>query len=227
MNSANEKSKKLVFYEQGNKLDNPNDLTIDGVLITEAKTGYDGPSEADYITRTGFYVRKYMDEKTESDGGSAVSFIRYRYGEVLLNAAEAAYELGGAENESFALDCINQLRERAGFTKLLESLTIDDIRAERQVELAFEGHRFYDLRRWRIAEDIWNGNNQSKTAMLYGLWPYKVYRPGHETHNKWIFIRRLPAKFPTPRKFNRVNYYSAFNADVLTKNSKLVKNPGH
>ena len=63
--------------------------------------------------------------------------------------------------------------------------------------------------------------------MLYGLWPYKVYRPGHETHNKWIFIRRLPAKFPTPRKFNRVNYYSAFNADVLTKNSKLVKNPGH
>ena len=47
------------------------------------------------------------------------------------------------------------------------------------------------------------------------------------THNKWIFIRRLPAKFPTPRKFNRVNYYSAFNADVLTKNSKLVKNPGH
>ena len=58
-----------------------------------------------------------MDEKTESDGGSAVSFIRYRYGEVLLNAAEAAYELGGAENESFALDCINQLRERAGFTK--------------------------------------------------------------------------------------------------------------
>ena len=223
----NEKSKKLVFYEQGNKLDNPNDLTIDGVLITEAKTGYDGPSEADYITRTGFYVRKYMDEKTESDGGSAVSFIRYRYGEVLLNAAEAAYELGGAENESFALDCINQLRERAGFTKLLESLTIDDIRAERQVELAFEGHRFYDLRRWRIAEDIWNGNNQSKTAMLYGLWPYKVYRPGHETHNKWIFIRRLPAKFPTPRKFNRVSYYSAFNADVLTKNSKLVKNPGH
>ena len=73
-------------------MDNPNDLTIDGVLITEAKTGYDGPSEADYITRTGFYVRKYMDEKTESDGGSAVSFIRYRYGEVLLNAAEAAYE---------------------------------------------------------------------------------------------------------------------------------------
>lgn len=220
----NNNTGKFLFYEQGLKLTNPNEIVLDGVAYSI--TGYDGPSDADYITRSGFYIRKYMDE-TATSSGSGVAFIRYRYGEILLNAAEAAVELGGSENEKLALGYINQLRERAGFTKNLESITLDRIRNERRVELAFEGHRYYDLRRWRIAEELFDGNTQSKTAMLYGLWPYQVYRPGHATHGQWIFMRRLPAKFRTPRKFVRANYYSAFTSEELTRNPKLVKNPGH
>ena len=222
----NSKTSKYDYYEQGSNLSASNELVIDGEVITTAKTGYDGPSEADYITRTGFYVRKYLDE-ANSDLGSAIQFVRFRYGEVLLNAAEAAFELGGAANQQLALNYINQLRKRAGFTEDLKSLTIERIRNERRIELAFEGHRFYDLKRWRVAEEILNGDSQSKTAVLYGLWPYRVYRPGHETHNKWIFVRRKPAKFSIPRKFARMNYYSAFGDDELERNPTLVKNPGH
>lgn len=223
----NESTGKFTFYEQGNRLDNPNELIINNVLIAAERTGYDGPSEADYVTRTGFYVKKYMDENVGPDGESGLAYMRFRYGEVLLNAAEAAFELGGAENEELALGYVNQLRDRAGFAEKLKSLTLDRIRNERRVELAFEGHRYYDLRRWRIAEEVWDGNNQTKSAMLYGLWPYKVYRPGHSTHNKWIFVRRLPAKFQTPRKFVRANYYASFPDNALTSNPKLIKNPGH
>ena len=72
----------------------------------------------------------------------------FRYAEILLNYAEAAFELG---KPTEALDAINQIRDRAGIA-LLTSIDREKIRQERKVELAFEGNRYWDLRRWRTAE---------------------------------------------------------------------------
>ena len=79
-----------------------------------------------------------------------------RYAEVLLNRAEAEYELGtsNAANIGDAFTVINEIRSRAGAIPLASaaSMTIDTIRKERRKELAFENKTWWDLRRWRTAD---------------------------------------------------------------------------
>lgn len=188
-------------------------------------TGSDGPHfTSNDVTNTGFLLRKYVDTKpgSELDGGSDLAFVRFRYAEVLLNAAEAAYELG---QKDVALDYLNEIRVRAGIKKLEAITSIDQIRHERMVELAFEDHRFYDVKRWRIGDRIFDGNANTSTALICGLWPYKVYRPGHADDGKWIFRRVRANKRNYPVKFINGNYYSSFNNEDLSRNKLLVKNP--
>ncbi len=80
-----------------------------------------------------------------------------RYADVILMAAEAANELGGAANETLATDLLNMIRNRAGlanvtFTNKAQLRTA--IQNERRLELALEGERFYDLVRWGLAETV-------------------------------------------------------------------------
>lgn len=115
-------------------------------------------------------------------------FIRYRFGEVLLNAAEAAFEL---DQKDLAAQYLTRLRERAGFTEALTEadITFDRIVHERKVELAYEGHELWDMKRWRLAHLVWNGQNMNETpgdpaaadavnTQCLGLWPLKVHAPG-------------------------------------------------
>ena len=104
---------------------------------------------------TGFGVLKYLDEGHDNlNSGtiynSRIDWIVFRYAEILLNKAEALLETG---NAAAALQLVNQVRERAGIVALGE-LTRNTLRHERKVELAFEGHRYWDLRRWRIAKEV-------------------------------------------------------------------------
>lgn len=116
-------------------------------------------------TTTGYYIRKMIDEDAPMDGVSDQTWYEVRYAEVLLNHAEALNELGrGAE----ALVSLNKVRERAKLPKI----TVTDkealreiIREERKVELAFEGHRLWDLRRWRIAVDVLDGKRMHGTKI--------------------------------------------------------------
>lgn len=102
--------------------------------------------------------------------GTTASHVWYifRYSEVLLNYAEAMHNAFGDARKGYitngsdmnALEAINTVRLRAGKNignmQLATSLSNDIIRKERQVELAFEGHRFWDVRRWKIAETTEN-----------------------------------------------------------------------
>lgn len=226
----NGNTNKFDFYTQGTFAAG-NELMVDNKEVLDESgnpvrmTGADGPTNDKEATRTGFYVRKWMEPGTTAPNlQSTVPFIRFRYGEALLNAAEASFELN---IPGTAVAYLNRLRNRAGFTKELTSTSIEQIRRERRVELAYEGQRYYDLRRWRVGHELFNGQASTPSAMIYGLWPYKVYRPGHETHNQWIFVRLIPSEFKNPRNFTRANYYSAFPADALNMNYKLIKNPEH
>lgn len=200
-------------------------VNIDDIKDNNAITGMDGPHVSSEVTNTGFLLRKYVDPKSgsEQQGQSDVAFIRFRYAEVLLNAAEAAYEMG--DPEGLALGYLNEVRERAGIAPLNTISSVDVIRQERRVELAFEDHRFNDVRRWRIGDRIFDGNENTSSALILGLWPYKVSRPGDPSDGKWIFRRVRANKRQNPVKFINANYYSSFSPEALAKNPLLVKNP--
>ncbi|MCH5597137.1 RagB/SusD family nutrient uptake outer membrane protein [Niabella ginsengisoli] len=203
--------------------------------------GKDGPIDAlEFGTQTGFFVRKYMDNNigsgrigTQSD----VWWIRYRYAEVLLNAAEAAFELG---QSGIAAGYMNQVRERAGLTIPLTSgqITFDRIVHERKVELAFEDHILWDKKRWRIAHLSWNGENMNASTvaqnigsatkaqtMVFGLWPYKYHNPGNANHNKYVFRIVKPSRVSQAHRFRLGNYYSLINNDIRSNNPKIVRQP--
>ena len=118
--------------------------------------GFSGSS----ATRTGYMLRKFLDETTEAAHfAGAYDFKEFRYGEVLLILAEALYERDGLISDGDLARTIGALRTRAGMPALTNGFVttngldmLTEIRRERTVELAFEGYRRDDLRRWKTAE---------------------------------------------------------------------------
>ncbi|WP_195333392.1 RagB/SusD family nutrient uptake outer membrane protein [Bacteroides salyersiae] len=114
-------------------------------------------------TSTGYYCRKMLNPLTVNFSKTSTTWIELRYAEVLLNLAESAYEVG---DELTMYDCLGQLRERAGIPEgdfyyglkvPTDMSKIELIMNERMIELAFEGKRFYDLRRRNMfSEDLGN-----------------------------------------------------------------------
>ncbi|MFB6342747.1 RagB/SusD family nutrient uptake outer membrane protein [Saccharicrinis sp. FJH62] len=211
---------------------------LPGKSSAEQVVGFDGPIDGlEFTAQTGFYVRKYMD-KTIGSGQRGVKsdvwWVRYRLGEVYLNAAEAAFELGDPDK---AAQYLNRLRQRAGFTIPLtvSDVTFDRIVHERKVELAFEGHTLWDMKRWRLAHKVWNGEAVSLTdnpgkadevsTRVYGLWPYRYYNPGDLNDGKYIYRQVLPGQVTGRDRFRLGNYYSLINDDIISSNPKLVRNP--
>lgn len=201
--------------------------------------GFDGPiDQLEHCAQTGFYIRKYNDPAAgagQIGSGSEVWWVRYRYAEVLLDGAEAAYELG---QNAVAADYMNQVRARAGLTIPLKAsdITFDRIVHERRVEFAFEGQELWDMKRWRLADKVWNGQSISASqilqnigqatknkSMMYGIWPYKLYDPGKPDNGKWIYKVVKPSEVTAAHQFRLGNYYSSISA--VANNPKLVQNP--
>ena len=218
--------------------------TLPGKTIPQQVVGFDGPIDGfEFTAQTGFYIRKYQDPVVGSGQrgvNSEVWFVRYRYADVLLMAAEASFELGQAAQ---AATYMNQVRARAGLTKPLDAaqITFDRIAHERRVELAFEGLEFFDLKRWRIAQDIFDGNPISTVSELtanigsptkrrtqvWSLWPYKVYNPGSPNDGKWFYKELKLQRVTGSDRFNLGNYYSRIDDQIISNNPKLVRNPNH
>lgn len=113
-------------------------------------------------TSTGYYLRKNYDATSEIGMKSGLNLILIRYADVLLMYAEAMNELGKMD-EAVWNKTIRPLRERAGFTDAPSLIYPTEgnmqtiIRRERRVELAMEGLRIFDIRRWKTAENVLNG----------------------------------------------------------------------
>ncbi|MGL5564033.1 MAG: RagB/SusD family nutrient uptake outer membrane protein [Tannerellaceae bacterium] len=199
-------------------------FTESGMPIT-AKNGPVVSGDAEYINKTGFYMMKFMDETTGSatrGKGSEVWFPRFRMGEIYLIAAEAAMELGDQGN---ALKYINAVRERAGISLLTQTVTIDDIVQERRVELAFENHRYWDLKRLRLADQVWDNNDNNENAVHYVLYPYVIDDASDANNGKWVFDKEKAYMSKYPRFFQLRNYYNFLDQSWLNNNPKLTKNP--
>jgi hypothetical protein len=126
--------------------------------------GKDGLQSAPTATKTGYYLKKFVDPSVDLDKGTTVRkpWIIFRFAEAYLNYAEALNESAGPVQQVY--DAVYELRKRnyiitsrarypAGLT---QSQMRERLKKERRVELAFEEHRFWDLRRWNDAEEVLN-----------------------------------------------------------------------
>ncbi len=130
-------------------------------------TGDDISISAENVTPTGWYFKKYVSEDDyDNPWNCGVNLVYLRYAEVLLTYAEASIELGQIDES--VLDALNELRGRADVG--MPSVTTTDqaelrqvVRRERMVELAMEGHRLFDIRRWGIGEQAIAGTVKGMT----------------------------------------------------------------
>lgn len=164
-------------------------------------------------TVTGYYLRKLVDESYDvNTSGSSQPFTFLRYGEVLLNLAEACYF---TNDEQGANKALRQIRSRVGLPTSDKSGSSlwDAIRYERKIELAYEGQRYWDLRRWKDST-----KDYPEGLCNYQQHGFKIEKNGAEFTYKHVSVddkdRTYPEKmyrFPMPESElnsnNLVNQY--------------------
>ena len=183
-----------------------------------------------YIPGTNYRIRKYF---TVGDWFPQQSFLNYnviRYAEVLLNYAEATYELNSSISDDDLNKTINELRNRAtannpSLLPLLTNVTVptgstmlNEIRRERRVELAFEGFRYWDLLRWKTAETV-------LPQAVLGRKYFAAEDPASAKPPIQIngFVRLEPA---STRVFNPSKHYLwPLPTNELALNKNLTQNP--
>ncbi|WP_394902556.1 RagB/SusD family nutrient uptake outer membrane protein [Bacteroides xylanisolvens] len=143
----------------------------------DAENGFaayrDNMNPGEKQTVTGYFIRKYLQENNADfdDKGSDQFWIEMRYAEVLLNLAEALAEQDYSKNQDDALEALNEVRERVNLPKRTTEEAPDKdsfmklLRKERICELAFEGFRYWDLRRWRLAGEVIDGKQAHGTKI--------------------------------------------------------------
>ena len=168
-------------------------------------------------TKTGYYVYKFINDQSpiRNANQTATQPWKYiRYGEILLNYAEARNEAAGPDATVYS--AINQLRKRAGMPDLPTGLTQaamrERIRNERRVELAFEEHRFFDVRRWKIA-------NMTENVPAYGV------RPEKKTDGSIEYVKIVAL---AGRKFQDKNYWQPIpQSEIQASGGALKQNAGY
>lgn len=192
-----------------------NGLKFSGTPIETFVGGKDGLNKTPTATRTGYYMRKFIDQNLDlsKDQKRRRPWILFRYAEILLNYAEAMNEYLEAPDQS-VYDAVNQIRKRAKIPQLNIRMELskeemrERIRNERRVELAFEEHRFWDVRRW-------NEGNTYFNRPIHGM---RITVNGEEIeYEQFVVEERM---FET-----KMNYYPIPQSE-LQKNGGLVQNPG-
>ena len=185
-------------------------------VIDVLKGQRDNPQGNANATPTGYYIRKYIPEvilNNNHTGNNYRNWIIIRYAEILLNYAEALNEVGGSRSD--VLNAIQPLRDRVGMTAKLtdrsDLQTVSErrnfIRKERTVELAFEDHRAWDVRRWNVAE-------KALSRPIYGMEISKE-------NGKFVYTRKVAQN----RVFTEKMYlYPIPEGEVWKTNIK--NNPG-
>jgi starch-binding outer membrane protein, SusD/RagB family len=164
---------------------------------------------------TGYYLRKFIDPTINHQyERQQLPWRRFRYAEILLNYAEACLELG---EEDEARTYINKIRARAGMPATLATGTQlrDQYRNERRVELAYEEHRYYDVRRWMIAPTVYEdaqGVIVTGDMAADGTISNRTYAPD-------------PAVQQRDWNPNNSFYFLPIKLDEMNKNELLVQNP--
>ena len=174
-------------------------------------------------SKTGYYLKKFLTDNLNLVQGATVQnqWVVYRYGEVLLNYAEAMNEVSGPEAipAGFTLsakDALQMVRDRASTSlPAITASSVDGFRQvikhERKIELAFEDHRYWDLLRWKDAESVLNEPVKGVKVLKNseGIYSYQVADVAD-------------------RVFNSRNYYLPFTrSEVVNSNGAITQNGGY
>jgi hypothetical protein len=198
-------------------------VVVPGTVVNGKTIDVSRPGSIDALGQnnasfTGYYYKKYIPAVIAGswDANSANDIVLLRYAEVLLNYAEARVELGQIDQSVY--DAINQVRSRTGvnmpaITAANVSSQSDlraEIRRERHVEFPLEDNRFFDIRRWKIAETVMSGN-------AYGI--LNNFNSSRADFGKHVLVEK--------RTFNPArDYLWAIPQNEIDLNKSLVQNPG-
>ncbi len=194
------------YYERWN-------ASTNSVVVVPGLDTREGPLKNWNGTYSGYYQRKGINPALDGE------FIKqdypwrhFRYAEILLNYSEACIELG---EYGEAQTHLNYLRGRVGMPPLTE--TGDALktryRNERRVELAFENHRFFDVRRWMIADEAYS--DAEGVRILYKLLPDRTTSSTPE-----YMVTKIQ-----PRSWNPRFYFIPIALDEINRNNNLIQNP--
>ncbi|WP_203235067.1 RagB/SusD family nutrient uptake outer membrane protein [Mucilaginibacter terrigena] len=175
-----------------------------------------GPDAVYIGTSTGYYTNKMLSPNAVSQDfqhrtNRVLPLIRYA--EILLDYAEAANEYNGPSGDVYA--AVEAIRQRAGLSpyQLPTGLNQEQMRLaiqnERRIELAFEEHRFWDVRRWKIAE-------QTDNIQTKGM---EITRNGNAATYKIFNVRK--------RNFRTAMYLWPIPQSEVAKSPELIQNPGY
>ena len=146
-------------------------------------------------THTGYYLKKWCYNIDINNASNMPhSWILFRFAELLLNSAEAHFNLyllnGNASDLNTALTNINKVRARAGMPAYTaETLTLERLQNERRVEFCFEDHRFFDQRRWMLFEGVTRSAEVTKPRYQQMLNIYGVQVGGTTAAPTYVYAR--------------------------------------
>lgn len=180
----------------------PNNSTFQGRPVECWEGGADGPDKNN-ASKTGYYLLKYVDPELKLlQGQSAIhSWIIIRLGEIYLNYAEAMNEAYGPDGKGIygksAREAVNEVRGRVGMPEVLadsKEEMREKIRHERRVELAFEDHRFWDVRRWMTAPDDLNAplKGVKVTRLSYNSFEYQSVEVESRSFKRSMYFYPIP-----------------------------------
>ncbi|WP_114747802.1 RagB/SusD family nutrient uptake outer membrane protein [Pleomorphovibrio marinus] len=188
-------------------------------FLPGGRDSQEGPSNWN-TSRSGYYLRKFIDEtlpiQNPWEVAGTQNWIYFRYAEVLLSYAEAQNEAVGPDATVY--DAINAIRTRNGVNMpelpagLSQGEMRERIRQERRIELAFEEHRYYDVRRWMIAMEV-----ENQPALGIDI------RRNEDGDFTYDFKTALEGK-----SFQERHYWLPIPRDeILASDNQLEQNPGY
>jgi hypothetical protein len=173
-------------------------------------------------SRTGYYLKKFLNNNLNlvQNGTKLRSWIIFRYGEIVLDYAEAMNEAYGPDNDNgyglTARQAVDLIRSRPGVAMPLvvagnQSEMRSKIKQERRIELAFEDHRYWDLLRWKDAGQVLN-------LPLTGI--KAVKNPDNTfSYSEFVVENR---KFIAPQMY----VYPIPQTEISKSKGILIQNPG-
>ena len=185
-----------------------NGMAFKGSTIETFVGGADySATRSDLGTPTGYYLRKYIQESTSFTPENTVQnkhhWIVYRYAEALLTYAEAANEYFGNPGQTdgtlrlSAAEALNAVRSNAGMPDVTASSYTDfqeAVRREWRVEFAFEDHRFWDVRRWKIGANTQNSIDGVKITKTGSTYEYSRFNVESRTWAEKMYLYPIPQK---------------------------------
>jgi hypothetical protein len=176
-----------------------NNSTWKGRKVQIWDGGLDGPPISG-ATKTGYYLKKYVIENIDLKPNETTTanhaWILFRYGGILLDYAEAMNEAYGPEDPAdlgmTARQAVDKIRERSHMPDFPMGMSKAQFRKklynERRVEMAFEGQRFWDIRRWKTGPPTTTIKGMEITKNADGSFSYHEKTVEHRVWKKKMFL---------------------------------------